>query len=116
MKNRDKHIEKKVEQTLQALDGMERARPKPFLYTRIKARLDQKSLEPQGAFVLQPVFQRTALVMIVLVILINLYTATRFFAGPTQEETISTSEQLFIEEYYPSTPTLYNISQNISNP
>jgi hypothetical protein len=116
MKNRDKHIEKKVEHTLQALDGMERARPKPFLYTRIKARLEKGAPQSQGALILQPVFQRAALVMIVLVILINLYTATRFFAGPVQEETIYTSEQLFIEEYYPSTPTLYNISQNISNP
>jgi hypothetical protein len=47
MKNRDKHIEKKVEQTLHALDGMERARPKPFLYTRIKARLEKGAEMPQ---------------------------------------------------------------------
>lgn len=35
-------MEDELEKTLHALDGMERAEPKPFLYTRIQGRLERR--------------------------------------------------------------------------
>ncbi len=115
MKKIDKHIEEQVEKTLQAFDQIERARPKPFLYTRLQARLENKARPTLEMGVLSPVYQRLAVIMILLVIVFNIYTVTRFFINPATD-TLSNSEQLFVEEYYPSTPTLYNISQSTTNP
>jgi hypothetical protein len=116
MKKAEKHIGEKVNRTLQALEGMGRARPKPFLYTRIQARREKGAEMPQQTFILSPVFQRTVLVMIMLVILFNIYIMTRYLGGSAPDGTLSTSELLFIDEYYPSTPTLFNINPNDSNP
>ena len=38
MEKKDQDIESRVEKTLKAFDGADRARPRPFLYTRIMAR------------------------------------------------------------------------------
>lgn len=38
--NKKEHIENQVERALQSLDGVQRAVANPFLYTRVKARLD----------------------------------------------------------------------------
>jgi len=116
MKKIDKHIEEQVEKTLGAFDGIERARPKPFLYTRLQARLESKDEHSLQTRILSPVLQRLAVIMIMLVIVFNIYTATRFFISPAATDSLSNSEQLFVEEYYPSTPTLYNISQLTINP
>ncbi len=35
-------MEDEIEKTLHALDGIERAEPKPFLYTRIQGRLQRQ--------------------------------------------------------------------------
>jgi|SRR5690606_19246008 hypothetical protein len=37
-----KNIEKRIGQTLNSLDGIRRAEPKPWLYTRIMKRLDKE--------------------------------------------------------------------------
>jgi len=116
MKKIDKHIEEQVEKTLQAFDGMERAQPKPFLYTRLQARLENKAGKVIRGGILSPAFQRLALIMVMMIVVFNIYTAARFFINPGSAETIPSSEQLFVEEYYPSTPTLYNISQVNTNP
>ncbi|MBR9999587.1 MAG: hypothetical protein KFF73_11480 [Cyclobacteriaceae bacterium] len=116
MKKIDKYITEKVENTLQAFDGIERAKIKPFLYTRLQARLEKKAIQSIETGMLSPAFQRFAVIMIMTVIVFNIYTATRFFINSSTDASLSTSEQLFIEEYYPSTPTLYNISQTLSNP
>ena len=44
MKHRD-DIEKRVEETLNSLDGIKRASPQPWLFTRIKARLNREEAE-----------------------------------------------------------------------
>ena len=44
MKHRD-DIEKRVEETLNSLDGIKRASPQPWLFTRIRARLSREEAE-----------------------------------------------------------------------
>jgi len=116
MKKEIKHIDKEVEKTLQAFDGMERARPRPFLFTRIQARLERKVERKIRGSVLSPAFQRMAIIVVMLIVAFNIYTAARVFIYPGTTDTSLTNEQLFVEEYYPSTPTLYNISQTTTNP
>jgi len=50
-------LEKKVQETLESLDGISRAEPNPFFYTRLTARLqrDVPSVwESIGAFISRP--------------------------------------------------------------
>ena len=42
-------IEKRVEETLNSLDGIKRATPQPWLFSRIKARLIREEAEEMGA-------------------------------------------------------------------
>lgn len=43
----EKNLDDEVEKTLRALEGITRAEPRPFLYTRLKARMEQYA-EPMG--------------------------------------------------------------------
>jgi hypothetical protein len=112
----NKNIKDDVEKTLKAFDGIKRARPKPFLYTRIQARLESKRQGIRKPEVLSPVFQRIAVSLVVIVVVFNIYTATRFFINSPSSQTISALEKTFEEEYYPSPPTLYTITQPVANP
>ena len=65
------HINNEVEKTLQSLDGLQRAQANPFLYTRIRAKLEQRensSWEKVFSFVNRPV---VALAILFTVILVN---------------------------------------------
>lgn len=116
MKNSKKHIDEEVGKTLQAFDGMGKAKPRPFLYARIQARLEREAERTIRIGTLSPAFQRFAVIIVVMIIAFNIYTAARIFIYPGTADANLTSEQLFVEEYYPSIPTLYNISQTTSNP
>jgi hypothetical protein len=48
MKQR-KDIEKRVEETLDSLDGIQRAEPQPWLFSRVKGRLMQEEKTAWGA-------------------------------------------------------------------
>jgi hypothetical protein len=66
-------IEQKVEKTLKALDGIEQAKPNPFYYTRLKARMEKELLQPKTVlgWTFQPVYAYASLVI---VLLINVFT------------------------------------------
>ena len=116
MKKTDKHIDNMVNETLKAFDGVERAKPKPFLYTRIKARMEREDGAPVRSGVLSPAFQQVILGFVILVLAVNIYTTSRLFAGTPSTESVQSEEQAFVEELYPSTPTLYTINQTTTNP
>ena len=69
MTPRDK-IQQEIEQTLKSLDGVKRAGANPFLFTRIKARMDKKpgAWEWITSFVARPAI---AIAIVVLVMAIN---------------------------------------------
>lgn len=51
-------INKKIEETLNSLDGIRRAEPRPFFYTRLMGRLqrNEKTIwETMGSFMAKPV-------------------------------------------------------------
>lgn len=66
----DDHIKQEVEKTLQSLNGIARASANPFLFTRIKAKLQQQEnsvWEKIFSFVSRPVVA-IALVLVVMAI------------------------------------------------
>ena len=116
MKNTDPHIEDLVNKTLEAFDGAQRANPKPFLFARIKARMEKRRESVSRSGVLSPAFQGITLTLVVLIVVFNIFTATRVFTGSVSTESATADETAFVEELYPITPTLYNINQLTSNP
>jgi hypothetical protein len=60
-------IEKRVEETLNSLDGIQRATPQPWLFTRVKARLMQEEKTAWGtmsSFLARPVITIAGLFII----------------------------------------------------
>jgi hypothetical protein len=63
-------IQQEIEQTLQCLDGVKRAEANPFLFTRIKARMNKKAnvWERTFSFISKPAI---AVAIVVLVMAVN---------------------------------------------
>jgi len=63
-------IQQEIEQTLQCLDGVKRAEANPFLFTRIKARMDRKAnvWERTFSFISKPAI---AVAIVVVVMAVN---------------------------------------------
>jgi hypothetical protein len=104
-----KHIEQEVDKTIGSLDGMQRAEANPYLYTRIKARLEKEersiwSLATE--FVSRP---QVAIAAIFVAVLINLTVFFEFRPEPTQAG--QDDEQLFASEYNLSTDTIYDSTE-----
>jgi hypothetical protein len=68
-----KHINKRVEETLDSLDGIKRASPQPFFYTRVRSLLEkaEKSFwEKTGFFLARPAI---AIAIVFITLLINAF-------------------------------------------
>lgn len=111
MKEPDKHIENKIEDTLSSIDNVKRVSPRPFFYSRLKARLEREreGITNTEVFI-SPVLQPVLLTLLFLVFAVNIYTFGRMLDIPAEDATVSNEEAL-IEEYYPSTPTLFDITK-----
>jgi hypothetical protein len=65
--NKRPDIGKMVEKSLESLNGIERAEPQPFFYTRLKARLEREEKnvwELAGSFLARPAVAFVALCLI----------------------------------------------------
>jgi hypothetical protein len=104
-------IEKKVEETLGSLEGLQRATPGHFFFTRVQARLhrSQKDVwEKMGAFFSRPVVVVTTISFI---LLINAWVV--FKQAPTAATTATTqNEQAFAEEYNLAVATIYDYNNS----
>jgi len=103
--NDKRHIQEEVEKTLNSLDGIQRATSNPYLFARIRARLEreEKSLWSQAlTFISRPL---VAVPAIVLTILIN--TAIFFEFKSEKVQTPQDEEQAFASEYNLSDYTIY---------
>ncbi|SRR6266487_2103631 len=106
MKDKQK-IRHKVEETLDSLDGVKQALANPYLFTRIKAKLDG---EKKGfwirafSFISRPAIAVTA---IVIVIFINAAVFLEF-RSETGQQAPDENEQVFANEYNLSSNTIYD--------
>ena len=68
--NTNEHINKLIEEALGSVDDAQRATPKPFLLTRINARMSkgtETAWEKAGRFITRPAVAFTGLCMVLLV-------------------------------------------------
>lgn len=105
MEKKDR-IDKLVEETLESLDGMDRAKANPFLFTRVEARLKhgRSGWERLTAYVSRPAF---ALAMLCMVIFSN---AVVMYWQSAKEE--MPEQQVVLTEEYNMTTTAYYDDEN----
>lgn len=95
-------LDKRIEETLDSLDGLTRAKANPFLFTRVEARLMQggkTGWEQLTAYIARPA---VALAMLCMVILSN---AVVMYWQAAREET--PDQQLALTEEYSMTTTAF---------
>lgn len=108
MKNLE-HINKLTEDALNSLDDAARATPKPYLLTRLNARMQnekESSWDNALRFISKPAF---AFLSLCLVVAIN---AMVIFNYPPKTTTVAEEQYAAVDEYSSST-TVLNYIENI---
>lgn len=97
--------DKKIEEIMQSLDGIEKATPAPFFFSRLEARMQkEKSVwENISSFVAKPVY---AFACICLVILVNA-SVILFTAGSKNSADTQNNEVATVDEYNSVSSTFY---------
>jgi hypothetical protein len=83
----------KIDEILDSLDGMKPAEPRPFLHTRVMARLQKQQTKNRPSFFARPVW---ALGLLVLVLTVNILVISS--KSPAREENRD-GENLLAMEY-----------------
>ena len=110
MTNND-FIQQEVEKTLQSLDGVQRAEANPYLFTRIKARMEKNtSLEHISSFVSRPVIAFATLLLIMAINAFVLFSTGKNEGTGTGEIAVTD----IADEYNSSATTIYDY-ENLSN-
>jgi hypothetical protein len=99
-------INKRIEDTLNSLDGIQRAEANPFLYTRVQAKLirPKGNLEKLAVIAGKPAF---AILLLAIVLTTNLMVMLRGSAAASavkQEQT----QFAVADEYHLDVPALYD--------
>jgi len=97
---------KKIEEILGSLDGVQKATAPDFFYTRLKARMEGRltAKEPRP-LLLRPIY---ITVTLLLVLLMN---ALVFLNSSSDNETVISDEQSIAAEYNINTNLTYEINQ-----
>jgi hypothetical protein len=92
-----KNIDRKKEDTLNSLDGVARAKPNPFFYTRLKARMEREMENRNSVMTrgLRPVVLIPMLACSLLLSVASVYTVINY---ESQDSSLS-SRDAFIQEY-----------------
>ena len=91
-----KNINKQIEETLNSLDGVNRAEPRPFFYTRLEARMEnESSISTYAVRKLKPALLIPMLACSLLLSVASVYTVLSY---DTQDSSLS-SKDAFIQEY-----------------
>ena len=100
------HIEQEVDKTINSLDGAKRAEANPYLFTRIKARLER---EERSIWSIATAFiSRPAVALAAFLVAVLLNAAVFLEYRPATSETGQDDEQLFASEYNLSPDTIYD--------
>ncbi len=108
--NKNEHINKLVDEALSSLDGAERATPKPYLFTRLNARMQietENSWDNVLKFISRPAI---ALAGLCLVITINALVVSSNYSGQT---TKAAEEQYASADEYNTSVAVLNDIENI---
>ena len=109
--NNNEHINKLIHDTLNSLDGAGKATPKPYLFTRLNARMqntNESIWDKVLGFISKPVI---ALTVICLIIAINATVAAFNYTG--KSTAVSEEQYISVDEYNSSVAVLNDI-ENIN--
>ena len=100
------NINKKIEDAMHSIDGIDKAQPKPFFFTRLEARMEKENniWVKITSFVTRPV---VAFVCICLVIMINAFVILSSSLSP-KTSTKQSTELATVDEYTQINTTLYD--------
>ena len=108
--NKEDHINKMTDEALNSLDGTSRANVKPYLLTRINARLNkmkESSWERAGRFIARPAIAFTGLCLV-----IGINAMIIAFDHSTPESTVTAEQQLTTDDFSTTVATLYDTENN----
>ena len=90
----DDHIQNEINKTLQSLEGIERAEANPFLFTRLKARMQPQKNFPGKiiSFICRPVI---AIAILILVMAVNAWSV---FNSDTTDNLSSENDKIAISD------------------
>ena len=106
MKNK-RQIEQEVEKTLDSLTGIQRATANPYLFTRIRQRMQKKDKsfwEMVSGVITRPAIAIAAILVIIVINLTVFFQSQQGQTPPASQE----GEQLFASEYNLSGTTIYD--------
>ena len=107
---KDEFINKKIEETMRSMDNMEKATPRPFVFTRLEARMEgEKNMwNKVSSFVARPV---VAFVCICFVLILN---AMIIFLSNTSGNSLTQqgSELATADEYSQVSYNLYDFENS----
>ena len=88
-------FDKKIDEAMQSLDGIEKASPAPYFFTRLEARMqrEKSAWERISSFVAKPV---VAFVCICLIIVVNaavILSSTAIVNSSSQNSELATSDE-----------------------
>jgi len=99
-------IDTKVEETLNSLENIQRAEPRPFFYTRLMARLStaQSGWEKFSGFIARPAVAFVGIFMVILINILAIY---------SNSSTVSSDNELTPTEEYTQVATNFYDMDNI---
>ncbi len=100
------NINKKIEETMHSIDGIDKAQPNPFFFTRLEARMEKENniWVKITSFVTRPL---VAFACICLVIIINAFVILSSSLS-TNTSTKQNTELATVDEYTQINTTLYD--------
>ena len=101
-----------TEEILNSLEGIHRASPRPFFYTRVMAQLDQSSRwEKIASLISRPAFAMAVIVLFLFINSVILYSSSSRATSAPQDESSLAIEN----DYELSIPSLYDINPEQSD-
>jgi uncharacterized membrane protein len=101
MKNQQ-HIEHKIEETMNSLDGIKSAEVNPFFFTQLQARMEREIAPRYGRFAFLA-NMKLNLAMLVVVLMFNVASVVFISAQKSESTQSKTALEMFTEEYSAST-------------
>jgi len=102
-----------TEEILNSLDGIRRAEPQPYFYTRLSARLNREKngWEKVASFISKPAFAIAAIALFLIINVTILFNSSSNATSSPQEESSLAVEN----DYGLSVPSLYDINPDQSD-
>ena len=101
-----KYMEQEVDKTLNSLEGIQKATPGPYMFTRVKARLERG--EKNFWTIALTFLCRPAVAFTTIIVTLFINVVIFFEFRPASSQTAGEGEQLFANEYNLADNTIYD--------